>query len=259
MNQNLRSRIAQNSVTAQDKAGFYDAGFWPERVLVKGYSKARVDFISYVVLRFIFSGKPLEILDLGCGTGWLTPFLAQWGKVTAIDFAPKTVAQAQREFGQFAEFRIADASSPSLGLEEYRRFDLVVATEVVEHTVDPAAFLSQLAAFLKIGGWAVVTTPNGRFWNEYKDDPKSATHIQPIENWLMPKQFRQMALEARLQPILREGWIDYSFQYGRPVLRTLTGKSVKRLFDRLRLTRQFARLVTPIALFQLYLLRRDED
>ena len=57
-----------------------------------------------------------------------------------------------------------------------------------------------------------------------------------------------MALDSGLQPIFREGWIDYSFHYASPALRVLTGKRVKRLFDRLDSARQFARLVTPIAL-----------
>jgi len=42
-------------------------------------------------------------------------------------------------------------------------YDVVVATEVLEHVAHPDRFLAKLSAFLKPGGHLVMTTPNGRY------------------------------------------------------------------------------------------------
>lgn len=42
-------------------------------------------------------------------------------------------------------------------------FDVVVATEVIEHVAHPDQFLQKLASFVRPGGYLVMTTPNGRY------------------------------------------------------------------------------------------------
>lgn len=105
--------------------------------------------------------RPLEgktALDVGCGAGLLAEPLARLGaNVTAIDAAPELVETAK-----------AHAAGQGLAID-YRamavealdgRFDLVTAMEVIEHVVDPAAFLKSLAARLASGGLLILSTPN---------------------------------------------------------------------------------------------------
>jgi SAM-dependent methyltransferase len=46
---------------------------------------------------------------------------------------------------------------------EEQSFDVVVAVEVIEHVVEDSAFVERLAAVLRPGGIAYLTTPNGDY------------------------------------------------------------------------------------------------
>lgn len=113
----------------------------------------RLDPASFTPL----SGR--TALDVGCGAGLLCEPLARLGAaVTGIDAAPENVAAAR-----------AHAASSGLAID-YRvgsvedmgdaRFDLVTCLEVVEHVVDPAAFIAGLGTALAEGGLLILSTPN---------------------------------------------------------------------------------------------------
>ena len=95
------------------------------------------------------------ILEVGCGTGQLTGWLAEQvapGRVVAIDFAPAMVAQAQAK-GIPAEFRIADVCQEAPGL---RCYDLALCFHSFPHFRDRHAALLNLGRALKPGGRLLV-------------------------------------------------------------------------------------------------------
>jgi 2-polyprenyl-6-hydroxyphenyl methylase/3-demethylubiquinone-9 3-methyltransferase len=110
--------------------------------------------------------KPLagkNAADVGCGAGLLAEPLARLGaRVTGIDAAPENVAAARdhAERQRLAiDYRIG-------GVEALAgRFDLVTAMEVVEHVIDPAAFVSGLAAAVADRGLLILSTPNRTRWS----------------------------------------------------------------------------------------------
>ena len=70
-------------------------------------------------------------------------------------------------------------------------FDVVLSTEVIEHTPEPAHALPELARMLKPGGRLVLTTP-GRLWQPVVR-AASALHLRPYqgrENFLWPTRAR---------------------------------------------------------------------
>lgn len=101
-------------------------------------------------------------LDVGCGAGLLCEPLARLGaEVTGVDAAAENIAAARAHAAQAGlaiDYRTD--SVESLGGET---FDLVTSLEVIEHVVDPAAFVRGLAAALAPGGLLVLSTPN-RTW-----------------------------------------------------------------------------------------------
>ncbi|HET9481829.1 MAG TPA: class I SAM-dependent methyltransferase [Candidatus Polarisedimenticolia bacterium] len=130
------------------------------------------------------------ILDVGCGTGWLASSLSAHGPVLGVDPSEEAVSQARRRFPDL-EFRMVDPSGP-LGAP---RHDLVVCSEVIEHVVDPHAFMSRLGGALRPGGLLVLTTPNKRvrrFWEAM------GPVVQPIENWLDGASLARLAAGAGL-------------------------------------------------------------
>lgn len=108
------------------------------------------------------AARPLEgltVLDVGCGGGLLAEPLSRLGaEVTGIDPLPENIAVARWH----AEETGAELAYETTTLEEVvaegRRFDLVIASEVVEHVADLEGFLAALAAATRPGGLAILST-----------------------------------------------------------------------------------------------------
>jgi 2-polyprenyl-6-hydroxyphenyl methylase / 3-demethylubiquinone-9 3-methyltransferase len=101
----------------------------------------------------------LEALDIGCGGGLLAEPLARLGAaVTGIDPVATSIEAARwhaEEVGLEIAYEVATVEE----LEAAgRRFDLVVASEVVEHVPDVPGFLSAMAEVTRPGGLAVLST-----------------------------------------------------------------------------------------------------
>lgn len=76
-----------------------------------------------------------RVLDLGCGPASLLEHLGDVEYV-GIDISERYIAQARKEFGDRAEFRVGDATRIDADLSG---FDLVLAFGVVHHLDDAGA------------------------------------------------------------------------------------------------------------------------
>ena len=110
----------------------------------------------------------LSILDVGCGTGIMVTLpLASLGyRITGIDIDRDSIETGRRVNSYpNALFRHTDAAAL---LPAGERFDVVIASEVLEHQADPLAFLRSLRALLQPEGILILTTPNGYGWFEWE-------------------------------------------------------------------------------------------
>ncbi len=98
-----------------------------------------------------FSG--LTLLDVGTGGGLIAEPLARLGfEVTGIDAAAESIAAAQahaEEAGLSITYRAATTDEL---LKESKRFDVVLAMEIVEHVPDPGLLLLEAGQLLAPGG-----------------------------------------------------------------------------------------------------------
>lgn len=116
----------------------------------------RLRFIQEIVAEW----QPRWVLDIGCGTGTnltiplarsfpATGFLGVDVDVSSIEFARGQNNLPNLEFGYPQD---AEGHAP---------FDLVIASEVLEHVDEPEAFLASIRDKLTDSGRVVVTVPNG--------------------------------------------------------------------------------------------------
>ncbi len=97
-------------------------------------------------------------LDLGCGAGAFTAILARAGaRALGCDVAEAAIARARAAHPQL-DFRLAPIDGP-LPLED-NSFELVWASEVIEHVADTARWLSEVRRVLVPGGRLLLTTPS---------------------------------------------------------------------------------------------------
>jgi 2-polyprenyl-6-hydroxyphenyl methylase/3-demethylubiquinone-9 3-methyltransferase len=109
--------------------------------------------------------KALDILDIGCGGGLVSEPLARAGAiVTGIDAAEENIAIA-REHAAETGFSPKQLSYQAVTAEallktEKKRYDVVLALEIVEHVADLPFFVETAAKLVKPGGIIVFSTLN---------------------------------------------------------------------------------------------------
>lgn len=102
-----------------------------------------------------------EILDLGCGTGYLIPHLNRAGiDVTGADLSVESVAEANRQHAHLPHFKGAHTIDELINLD--RRFEAIISVEVIEHLYDEqlVGLLDTAKRLGKPGGYVIFTTPN---------------------------------------------------------------------------------------------------
>ena len=97
-------------------------------------------------------------LDIGCGTGKFTAAMAQAGAHTVGVEVAEAALERARARHPGLDFRLVPIDGP-LPLED-GSFDLVWASEVIEHVADTARWLSEVRRVLAPGGRLLVTTPS---------------------------------------------------------------------------------------------------
>ncbi|HEY6437429.1 MAG TPA: class I SAM-dependent methyltransferase [Ignavibacteriaceae bacterium] len=99
-----------------------------------------------------------SILDVGCGNGWVAKeFLPDGKQVYSLDISVTNPVKVKKLYPDEKHFGIT-ADSFHLPFND-DSFDCVIASEIIEHVVDPAGFIKELFRVVKKGGSLIITTP----------------------------------------------------------------------------------------------------
>jgi SAM-dependent methyltransferase len=112
-------------------------------------------------LRKIFDRDDrINILEVGAGSGYFSQGVKKFfpnARIHYLDIVKEVVDRYKAAFDCEAvagEFSVASFGG--------KRFDLIIARDLIEHLTDPAAFFRDVNASLTDGGYFFFITPNGR-------------------------------------------------------------------------------------------------
>lgn len=116
------------------------------------------------VLQLLDLAENAQVLDFGCGTGWLARCLAMMGAdVVATDVSPKVLELGRRFLASDplaaelrVEFRLFDGHR--LPVDD-ASMDRIVSFDAFHHVLDQSATLAEMARVLRPGGIAVFHEP----------------------------------------------------------------------------------------------------
>lgn len=112
-------------------------------------------------IAYVETQGPLgNVLDFGCGSGVLLPFLAQRSQfVLAADIDTDPLERMRASLSLPESVHTLDLSKTALSTLPPRSFDLVTALDVLEHVDNLPETLESLLSLLKPGGKLVVSGP----------------------------------------------------------------------------------------------------
>ncbi|OUU02249.1 MAG: hypothetical protein CBB92_02950 [Flammeovirgaceae bacterium TMED32] len=144
--------------------------------------------------------KNLNIIDVGCGGGILSEPLKRLGaRITGID-ASETAIQSARLHSEKSNLEINYLVGTIDRLIEQKKFyDIVIASEVIEHVKDPNDFIKGLKKLLAPKGKIILTTLNRSLKSFLiaKVAAEYLTKIIPVgthewKNFLKPKELESL-------------------------------------------------------------------
>lgn len=164
-----------------------------ERLLPDCARRTKEAYLVYLRHLFAYTTVPQffsagsRLLEVGCGEGYGTWFLAQQGYVVVgIDVDPQVVAHASKKYGtEQCEFRVTTGTAFPYPNE---CFDGVVSFQVIEHVQDERTFLTEIVRVLKHDGKCVLTTPNKLYRVRPNRAPWNRFHLREYT----PEEFEQL-------------------------------------------------------------------
>ena len=169
-------------------------------------------------------GKSKNILDLGCGNGWLRTYLHQGQIYTGISFSKTEVDYINNTnyFSINTEAILHDARKELPFKKE--SFDCVTAIHFIEHFTkeDVESIMGEVRRVLKKGGWLILATPTDYqpfFWGEW-------SHVRPynhgsIEGLLKDFGFKEVSWTYPKIEFLPQKWqalLRFPFFFLKPLL-----------------------------------------
>jgi 2-polyprenyl-3-methyl-5-hydroxy-6-metoxy-1,4-benzoquinol methylase len=166
----------------------------------------RYDQISSVVQQL----GPRKILDVGCGDGRLARAIRAHCPDVVIHGCDLSTAAITRSEGHDRQYSV-DLNCEVLP-EPGESFDLVIASEVIEHLIQPDRVMAELTRILRQGGHVLLTVPNVAFWlfrvQAMRGHVPSVTaddrHLHSFSAFLLAQLVRKAGLQVACLTGLRQ-------------------------------------------------------
>ena len=136
-----------------------DVEFYSDNIKNSNQVLEYIDLHKLLSKTKIFSSKGSinDIIEFGCGTGWLTNTIAfYYGKqITSVDFTDKAIKMAtsvSQKLKLFPDFHVSDI----FDFKIEKMYDLVISLGVLHHTSNCHKAFKKISTFVKKGGYLYV-------------------------------------------------------------------------------------------------------
>src|SRR5260221_3248238 len=111
------------------------------------------------VVESLIPRENLSVLDVGCGSGFITKRVAELGnEVIGVDASPDGIRLARLEHPG-PRFEVGSAYDNLTALAPPEGWDLILGLEIIEHLFSPKRFLENMYRHLRPGGLLILSTP----------------------------------------------------------------------------------------------------
>lgn len=174
-----------------------------------------------IISELVGSGK--DILDIGCRDGTLTKHFFEDNRIIGVDIDYELLYEAQQKLGIEVIKMDLNESWSELG---ERKFDVVVAGEVLEHLYYPEEVVKKIKLRLRTGGKLIGSVPNAfhlknrarYLWGSKKHtplaDPTHINHFSASElSLLLGRHFTHVEILGLGRHTLLANWKPSWFAY----------------------------------------------
>jgi 2-polyprenyl-3-methyl-5-hydroxy-6-metoxy-1,4-benzoquinol methylase len=157
---------------------------------IYGHTKKLKFILEQVNNHLIQLGKPITLLDFGCGNGTaVSQFLMRDGiRFYGVDFHEPSLEYARKHFA--AEHVYFSDHIPA-GIQ----FDIIVYADVLEHVPDPASLLRQHHTLLNEHGIIVGAVPNG--FGPFEMEKRISKYLGLTAAFLLAQKIARMLFGPR--------------------------------------------------------------
>jgi 2-polyprenyl-3-methyl-5-hydroxy-6-metoxy-1,4-benzoquinol methylase len=135
-----------------------------------------------------------SLLDIGCGTGWITSIWNKNGfQTTGIEPSKARAEVARQKYG----LTIIEGYLEHLNLNQ--KFDVILLRHIVEHFEDPVKMLKMLKSLLNTKGVIVMVVPNINCLGRYIFDTSWEWGLPYHCNFFNPKTLNKLSKESGLK------------------------------------------------------------
>lgn len=157
MEPNKLAEIASHARDMRDRPAVWSKPFHPEWDPSLWTKWATVAY----ALRALGVAPGARVLDVACGAGWTSQFLAESGyRVLGLDLAPAHVEIARTRAARWgtAGLRFAQADMDDFALDE--TFDAALVFDALHHSARQRRVVRNIADHLAPGGWVLFGEPS---------------------------------------------------------------------------------------------------
>jgi ubiquinone/menaquinone biosynthesis C-methylase UbiE len=152
-----------------------NADFWV-KIIREGLDRYRTELTDQAVLDAIGDVEGLDVLDAGCGEGYMSRLLAERGaRASGVDVSDSLLgyARSHEDAGRLG-LRYTVAGLEDLPYED-DSFDIAVCNHVLSDVSDPAAAVRELGRVLRPGGRLVILMLHPCFYTAHAERDESGT------------------------------------------------------------------------------------